>query len=205
VDLELWAGEKCHEFVEWGSSYAQSMVSSVVKDACQCSMTNTYFYKYRFLCIHDDFVTIRGIIARRNDSMASSLRASLQAALKSPRYVLLGKREMTLHAGPCGVNLASIDDPRCSRGNPPDTESKTWYGDFVVQQSTEGSSSIGTNGPTSLIVAVTVVSILCVLFVIAIIVLVAYIGYMKCRRKYKVHRRCGPVEEDTAHLAFGEE
>jgi hypothetical protein len=210
VDFELWTGEKCNEFVA-SSNDISSALLPVIKDTCTCPVSNTTFYKIRYMCVHDDFVTVRGIIGRRNDSMATTLRTWLQTALTTPRKVLLGKRIVTLKASPCGVSITSLDAPYCGKGNPPDTPSKTWYGDVVIQANNKSSDppTADISGQSALIAAVVVTSVGSIVSVVAVVVLVAYIGFTKCKaRKYYTarYRDIDPgSQEDNARLTFTED
>jgi hypothetical protein len=214
VDFELWAGEKCNEFV-MSTNNISSALLPVIKDTCTCPVSNTTFYKLRYMCVHDDFVTVRGIIGRRNDSMATTLRTWLQTALTTPRKVLLGKRVMTLKASPCGVSIAAIDAPYCGKGNPPDTPSKTWYGDVVIQANNKSSdpptAAADTSGQpaAALIAAIVITSVGSIVSVVAVVVLVAYIGFTKCKARKYYTARYGDIDsgsqEDNARLTFAED
>jgi hypothetical protein len=210
VDFELWAGEKCNEFV-MSTNNISSALLPVIKDTCTCPVSNTTFYKLRYMCVHDDFVTVRGIIGRRNDSMATTLRTWLQTALTTPRKVLLGKRIVTLKASPCGVSITSLDAPYCGKGNPPDTLSNNWYGDVVIQANNESSdsSTADESGQPALIIAVVVTSVGSIVSVVAVVVLVAYIGFTKCKARKYYTARYGDIDsgsqEDNARLTFAED
>ena len=97
----------------------KSALTSVIKKNAKVPTTNLGIYNSRYLCIRKNFVTMRGVIVKPNDSLATTVRDTLSTWLgEQGSSLLLGDRQVGIRAGLCGLALSTVNDPVCGRDYP---------------------------------------------------------------------------------------
>ena len=96
-----------------------SALTSVIKKNAKVPTTNLGIYSNRYLCIRDNFITMRGVIMKPNDALATAVRDTLRTWLgEQGSSLLLGDRQVGIRAGLCGLALSTVNDPVCGRDYP---------------------------------------------------------------------------------------
>ena len=92
---------------------------SAIKKTGKVHTTNLGIYNSRYFCIRDNFVTMRGVIMKSNDSLATAVRDTLRTWLgEQGSSVAVGGRQVGIRAGLCGLALSTVNDPVCGRDYP---------------------------------------------------------------------------------------
>ena len=92
---------------------------SAIKKTGKVHTTNLGIYNSRYFCIRNNFVTMRGVIMKSNDSLATAVRDTLRTWLgEQGSSVAVGGRQVGIRAGLCGLALSTVNDPVCGRDYP---------------------------------------------------------------------------------------
>ena len=106
-------------------SEVEDALVSALRMATKAPTTTSFgIYNSHYSCIHKNFVTMRGVIMKTNDSLATSLRDVLSTWLSERSTLVIGDREVKIRAGRCGLALSTVNDPVCG-GDYPDPPSST--------------------------------------------------------------------------------
>ena len=100
------------------TSKVTSVLLSAIKKNTNTNTTHLGIHASRYLCIRENFVTMRGVIMRNTDSLASSMRDILNTWLSEHRTAVFGDREVGIRPGLCGLALSSMNDPVCGSDYP---------------------------------------------------------------------------------------
>ena len=94
-------------------------LKSVIKKNAKVPTTNLGIYNSRYLCIRENFITMRGVIMKPNDALATAVRDTLRTWLgEQGSSLILGDRQVGIRAGLCGLALSTVNDPVCGRDYP---------------------------------------------------------------------------------------
>lgn len=164
-----------------------SALISVIKKNAKVPTTDLGIYNSRYLCIRKNFVTMRGVIMKYNDLLATAVRATLSTWLREQRSsVILGGRQVGIRAGLCGLALSTVNDPICGRDYPA-LSSRTPPTNTTPSPSknTQSASSSSSHDEDVESFKISLVSVCFVSggLVIVIAVLIAYILYRRRRSK----------------------
>ena len=73
-------------------------------------------YGERYLCERKGYLSLRGVLVKKYDFLATKNRDILGAWLKGgPRHIVVAERQMNIKEGACGLALTSLDDPACDK------------------------------------------------------------------------------------------
>ena len=169
----------------------ESALMSVIKKSAKVPTTNLGFYNSRYLCIRENFVTMRGVIMKPNDSLATAVRATLRTWLgEQGSSLILGDRQVGIRAGLCGLALSTVNDPICGRDypalssrTPPNTSPSQNTQSASSSTQSASSSSSPDEDVESLKISLVSVCFVSGGLVIVIAILVVYILYRRRRNK----------------------
>ena len=117
-------------------------LKSAIKKHANVPTDNLGIYNSRYLCIRKNFITMRGVIMKSNDSLATALRDTLSTWLGDiGSTVVIGDRQVGIRAGLCGLALSTVNDPVCGRDYPtldPRTPPNTSQSDNTRSDSSSG-------------------------------------------------------------------
>ena len=100
------------------TSEVTDLLLSTIKENTKAPTTHLSIYSSRYLCIRKNFVTMRGVIMKTNDSLATSMRDVLSTWLSKHNSVILRDRVVGIRAGLCGLALSTVNDPVCGSDYP---------------------------------------------------------------------------------------
>ena len=96
----------------------KSVLLSTIEKNTKAPTTYLYIYRSRYLCIRKNFITMRGVIMKDSDSLATSMRDVLSTWLSEHNSIILGDRVVGIRAGLCGLALSTVNDPVCGSDYP---------------------------------------------------------------------------------------
>ena len=165
------------------ASKVEGVLLSAIKKNTNAPTTNLGIYNSRYLCIRKNFVTMRGVIMKANDSLATAVRDTLNTWLSEQgSSVVIGDRQVGIRPGLCGLALSTVNDPVCGRDYPALASSTP---PNTSQNTQSGSSSSLAKDVESLKISLVSVCFVCGGLLIAITILAAYVLYRRWRRKSK--------------------
>ena len=166
---------------------ARALLFEIEKNA-NVPTDNFGIYNSRYLCIRKNFITMRGVIMKSNDSLATALRGTLSTWLADKgSSVVVDDRQVGIRAGLCGLALSTVNDPVCGCDYPtldPRTPPNTSQSDNTRSDATSGHPEE---------VEALKISLVSVCFVSGglLIVLAILAGYILYRRRRRsARRRC---------------
>ena len=163
------------------ASKVEGVLLSAIKKNTNAPTTNLGIYNSRYLCIRKNFVTMRGVIMKANDSLATAVRDTLNTWLSEQgSSVVIGDRQVGIRPGLCGLALSTVNDPVCGRDYPALASSTP---PNTSQNTQSGSSSSLAKDVESLKISLVSVCFVCGGLLIAITILAAYVLYRRWRRK----------------------
>ena len=106
------------------TSEVEGALVSALRMATKAPTTTSFgIYNSRYSCIHKNFVTMRGVIMKTNDSLATSMRDVLSTWLSEHSTLVIGDREVKIRVGRCGLALSTVNDPVCGPNTSQNTTS----------------------------------------------------------------------------------
>ena len=161
-----------------------SALISVIKKNAKVPTTDLGIDNNRYLCIRKNFVTMRGLIVKSNDFLATAVRDTLSTWLREEgSSVILGNRQVGIRAGLCGLALSTVNDPVCGRDYP--ALSSRTPPNTSPSQNTQSASSSSSPDEDVESLKISLVSVCFVSggLVIVIAILIVYILYRRRRSK----------------------
>ena len=96
-----------------------SALISVIRKNAKVPATNLWIDSNRYLCIRKNYITMRGLIVKPDDFLATAVRDTLSTWLREQgSSLILGNRQVGIRAGLCGLALSTVNDTVCGRDYP---------------------------------------------------------------------------------------
>ena len=94
------------------------MLKAIRKHADNATDTSDiYMNDERYLCERKGYLTLRGVLVKTNDFLATKMRDIPADWLKGgARHIVVADRQINVKEGACGIALASLEDPPCDKG-----------------------------------------------------------------------------------------